>query len=75
MCPCQGTFIRKEPADTMASQAEFEALKDKNIHVGDWVSLRIRGGHQEGIVKKIATSTEETPHPPKVRTHCSASAF
>ena len=56
----------------MASQAEFEALKEKSIHIGDRVSLRIRGGHQEGIVEKIATSTEETPHPPKARPHVTA---
>ncbi len=46
---------------------------NKNIHVGewgDWVSIRIRGGHQEGYVKKIATSTKETPHPPNVPSCC-----
>ena len=54
----------------MAAHDEWAALKEKNIHVGDWVSIRIRGGHQEGYVTKIATSTDETPHPPKVPPCC-----
>ena len=56
----------------MTAQDEWAAIREKNIHVGDWVSIRIRGGHQEGYVKKIATSPDETPHPPKVPSCCAA---
>ena len=48
------------------SAKESKALKDKDIQVGDWVWLPYRGGKREGHVQKIAMSTDETPHPPKV---------
>ncbi len=48
------------------SAKELKALKDKDIQVGDWVWLPYRGGKREGHVQKIAMSTDETPHPPKV---------
>ncbi len=48
------------------SAKELKALKDKDIQIGDWVWLPYRGGKREGHVQKIAMSTDETPHPPKV---------
>lgn len=49
------------------SQRELDVLEQKDIQVGDYVSLPWRGGTAGGIVKEIALSETETPHPPKVR--------
>jgi hypothetical protein len=48
------------------SAKELDALKEKDVEVGDWVWLPYRGGKREGHVKKIAMTADETPHPPKV---------
>jgi hypothetical protein len=48
------------------SSKEFKALEEKNIKIGDTVTMVYRGNIRQGRVKKIATTTEETPHPPKV---------
>jgi hypothetical protein len=50
----------------MADQKEMKALEEKGIKEGDVVSTPYRGGTREGVVSNIATSKEETPHPPKV---------
>ena len=50
----------------MSSSKEERALEEKGITVGDTVRTRYRGGVREGVVKEVATSTEQTPHPPKV---------
>lgn len=44
-------------------------IKDKHgedIHEGDTVGTRYRGGTREGAVKEIATTEDQHPHPPKV---------
>eukprot|EP00884_Botryococcus_braunii_P004512 jgi/Botrbrau1/14061/Bobra.182_3s0008.1 len=50
----------------MANQGEFKILEKKGIKEGDVVSTKYRGGTREGAVSHIATSTDDTPHPPKV---------
>lgn len=50
----------------MADQKEENALREKGIGEGDVVFTKYRGGTREGVVSHIATSKEETPHPPKV---------
>jgi uncharacterized protein YwbE len=46
--------------------SEQRALEEKDIQVGDTVRTKYRGGVREGVVKEIATTKEEHPHPPKV---------
>jgi uncharacterized protein YwbE len=48
------------------SSKEFKALEQKNIKVGDTVKTHFRGGERKGVVKSIATTVAEHPHPPKV---------
>ncbi len=46
-----------------------EDIEDKHgdeIHEGDLVGTRYRGGTRDGEVKSIATTEKEHPHPPKV---------
>jgi hypothetical protein len=50
----------------MADKKEMEALADKGIKEGDVVFTKYRGGTRGGVVSHIATSKDETPHPPKV---------
>lgn len=49
-----------------SSSKEYRALEEKDIQEGDVVRTAYRGGERKGVVKHIATSEEETPHPPKV---------
>lgn len=51
------------------SAKDQETVQDKHgneIHVGDYVGTKYRGGSHEGTVDRILTSKDETPHPPKV---------
>jgi hypothetical protein len=50
----------------MSSSKEYRELEEKDIKEGDVVRTDYRGGERKGVVKHIATSEDETPHPPKV---------
>lgn len=48
------------------SSKEYKELEAKGIEEGDVVRTAFRGGERKGVVKHIATTEEETKHPPKV---------
>ena len=41
-------------------------MEQKGIKVGDVVRTQFRGGERKGVVKSIATTKEQHPHPPKI---------
>lgn len=45
---------------------EEKALEELDVRPGDVVRTDFRGGERKGHVTKVATSTKEHEHPPKV---------